>query len=305
MRPIQTALLLLTLCAVPAVCLAQRASYPLVSPDGKSIVFTRTPAQGDGVPVIARIDGSNERVLSTSDLDRLQWLGDSKRLVFQKTREREGATLEVISAEGGAPRPFGRLPGEVQAVSPDGTWAVSLLGEWPKMRLSRVYFDGTAEKLLVAAQGTGLGSVVISPDGRRVFFMSMGPTGRTLRVVNADGTSPRDIVKFDPADGTPEMPSWSPDGRVIAVQAGRYSRQNPSQNTAHIWLIDVDTGARRKLAAHDDRPYLDETPSYLADGRIAIQSNRTGRMEIWIIGVDGSATQLTRSARALPEDKRD
>jgi Tol biopolymer transport system component len=92
---------------------------------------------------------------------------------------------------------------------------------------------------------------------------------------------------------------------VRAVRAGRYSRQNPSQNTAHIWLIDVDTGARRKLAAHDDRPYLDETPSYLADGRIAIQSNRTGRMEIWIIGVDGSATQLTRSARALPEDKRD
>ncbi|HZL95801.1 MAG TPA: hypothetical protein VFB99_19240, partial [Vicinamibacterales bacterium] len=80
--------------------------------------------------------------------------------------------------------------------------------------------------------------------------------------------------------------------------AGSYNRQNPSQNTAHIWLVDVETGARRKLAAHDDRPYLDETPSYLADGRIAIQSNRTGRMEIWIIGVDGSAIQITRNPQS-------
>ena len=213
-------LLALTLGA-PAWSLAQSASGPLVSPDGKSIVFTREPARGNPVHVIAHIDGSNERVLATTPLNRIQWLGDSRRLVFQKTRGREGVTLEVIPAGGGEPKPFGRLPGEVEAVSPDGTWAVSLLGEWPTMRLSRVYLDGTSEKPLVTGQGVGLG-----------------------------------------------------------------------------WLVDVETGARRKLAAHDDRPYLDETPSYLADGRIAIQSNRTGRMEVWIIGVDGSAIQITRNPQS-------
>jgi TolB protein len=55
--------------------------------------------------------------------------------------------------------------------------------------------------------------------------------------------------------------------------------------------VDAATGAARKLAAHD-QPYLDETPSWFPDGkRIAFQSTRTGRTEIWIINGDGSAPQ--------------
>ncbi len=74
-----------------------------------------------------------------------------------------------------------------------------------------------------------------------------------------------------------------------------YDRNHPESNTAHIWLVDAATGTARKLAAHD-APYLDETPSFFPDGRrIAFQSNRTGRMEVWVMNVDGSgARQITR-----------
>jgi Tol biopolymer transport system component len=99
----------------------------------------------------------------------------------------------------------------------------------------------------------------------------------------------------DGGEGGPQWPAWSPDGKRLAIQAGNYSRERPAENTAHIWVIDLATGAKTKLAAHA-RPYLDETPSWLPDGkRIAFQSDRTGRMEVWIMNADGTgAVQVTR-----------
>ena len=65
-------------------------------------------------------------------------------------------------------------------------------------------------------------------------------------------------------------------------------QQSQAKNSAHIWVVDVATGRAHILAAHD-QPYADETPSWFPDGkRIAFQSNRTGRMEIWVMNVDGS-----------------
>jgi Tol biopolymer transport system component len=67
------------------------------------------------------------------------------------------------------------------------------------------------------------------------------------------------------------------------------------EHESHIWIIDAMTGDARKLVAHD-QPYLDETPAWFSDGkRIAFQSNRTGKMEVWVMNVDGSSPrQITR-----------
>jgi TolB protein len=77
---------------------------------------------------------------------------------------------------------------------------------------------------------------------------------------------------------------------MLAIQVNSRSKKN----SAHIWIVDVRTGSARKLAAHD-AAYLDETPSWFPDGkRLAFQSNRTGRMEVWVMNTDGSnARQVT------------
>jgi TolB protein len=64
---------------------------------------------------------------------------------------------------------------------------------------------------------------------------------------------------------------------------------------AHIWIVDAETGAARKLAAHVE-PYDDEVPAWFPDGkRIVFQSTRTGRMELWVMNADGSEPrQLTK-----------
>jgi TolB protein len=113
--------------------------------------------------------------------------------------------------------------------------------------------------------------------------------------MNADGSGARQLTRFSATDGSPQWPAWSPDGSRLAIQSGNYNRQNPSENTAHVWLIDVKGGAATRLNPHN-RPYLDETPSWFPDGkRIAFQSDRSGRMEVWVMNADGSgATQVTK-----------
>ncbi len=61
------------------------------------------------------------------------------------------------------------------------------------------------------------------------------------------------------------------------------------------YLALLATGATTKLAAHGQH-YLDETPAWFPDNRhLAFQSNRTGRMGIWVMGADGTgARQVTR-----------
>ena len=71
--------------------------------------------------------------------------------------------------------------------------------------------------------------------------------------------------------------------------------KNAAAKTARIWIVDAKTGAGKPIAAPDGA-YADEVPYWFPDGkRIAFQSNRTGRHEIWVVNVDGSdARQITK-----------
>src|SRR5206468_2778479 len=122
-----------------------------------------------------------------------------------------------------------------------------------------------------------------SPDGERLAFTGDDPSGHhAVFVMNADGTD-RDQVTHVPLDeGAAQWPVWSYDGRKLAVQV------NGKEHKSHIWVVDASTGDAQKLATHSE-PYLDETPSWFPDGKhIAFQSNRTGRMEVWIMKSDGT-----------------
>jgi Tol biopolymer transport system component len=131
-----------------------------------------------------------------------------------------------------------------------------------------------------------------SPDGKRIAFTSRSDPKSELAIfiMNADGTGRRQLSHFAAGSGNAQWPVWSPDGRQLAMQVN-----GPQEHSAHIWIIDATTGDARKLASHD-QPYLDETPAWFPDdSRIAFQSNRTGRMEVWVMNADGShPRQVTR-----------
>jgi len=71
-----------------------------------------------------------------------------------------------------------------------------------------VNFDGTGAKLVDAWQGSAYAQVDISADGSRVLSWD----GGTVRVVNADGSSPHQVIQVN--GGSPDF-RISPDGTKV------------------------------------------------------------------------------------------
>jgi Tol biopolymer transport system component len=78
----------------------------------------------------------------------------------------------------------------------------------------------------------------VSPDGRKIAFVSQRGGGRDIWVAGIDGSNPTQLTR----DGTDGNPTWSPNGRQIAFDSGRTGL------TTTIWVMDADgTNPPRKV----------------------------------------------------------
>jgi len=89
------------------------------------------------------------------------------------------------------------------------------------------------------SEGGVIAAAAVSPDGLRICFSIRRPGRNTLYVMNADGTNARPLAaSLDVRDA----PSWSPDGKFIAVAAdeGEGTRvfKVPVDGAAPVRLVD-------------------------------------------------------------------
>jgi TolB protein len=261
---------------------ANHGSAPSISPDGSKIAFL---SERDGATDIFVVgaNGAGEVRLTRTPEEESQpgWSSDGKRLWF--TVFADGASrVYSIGLDGKDRKLFGTVPGRALRLSPDGRTILYWTGTWAAMKMFASNLDGSGATQLTDGSGVVWGARW-SPDGREIAFADKDPGGNLqIFAIHADGSGRRQVSRPEPADLREQMPAWSPDGAQLAVQAG--TKNEP----AHIWIVDVATGQGRKLAAHAE-PYQDEVPAWFPDGkRIAFQSDRTGRMEIWVMNADGS-----------------
>lgn len=81
-----------------------------------------------------------------------------------------------------------------------------------------------------------------SPDGRSIAFDSDRDGERAVYVADADGKNVRRIT----GEGFAAVPSWSPDGRMLA-----FVRAEPSKPKVwNLWTVDLETGETRRLTSH-------------------------------------------------------
>jgi Tol biopolymer transport system component len=293
--------------AVPVIAGGQAPPHngglPYGSPDGKQVVFY---SSRDGTPdlYIIGVDGTGLRRL-TNDADRESvagWTSDSREVVYVQSAAGPMSMAPTpkrvlaVSLDGQV-RELGTIPGRGAAISPDGRSIVYSGGRPQASVMVLSALDGSNPLLLSDSSKAVAFNFAWSPDGKRIAFsrMTLGPE-RVLAIwtIRPDGSDARILGDIPPGEGSPQWPSWSPDGRLVAVQVGKYDRNDPTKNTAHIWVIEAATGHATKLNSHE-RPYLDETPTWVGPRTLAFQSDRTGRMEIWVMSVDGTdARQLTR-----------
>jgi Tol biopolymer transport system component len=125
----------------------------------------------------------------------------------------------------------------------------------------------------------------ISPDGKRVAFISDRLGGGRVWVASSDGANPIDIAKI--GGPWPAPARWSPDGNQIVFEC-----QNEGNDD--VCIVPAGGGAARRLTRN---PARDAFPSWSRDGKwIYFTSNRSGSFQIWKVLTDGSdapAVQVT------------
>lgn len=266
---------------------------PAVSPDGKWIAFLRTRDGAESGVYVIGADGSGERRLADVPDGRIHWLPDGQGIWYGVGKFNDDSTNVVsVSLTGGAPKIIERIPARDVDMTRDGKALYGTTGKWPDLKLIHIPIGARAMHVINDKIGPFFNTTVSADERLAVAHMEPGSTPQ-IWLFNGGRLSP--LTRIDAADGSPQWPSWSPDGKTLAVQVGKYDQKRPETNTSHIWTVDVSTGNATKLGAHT-RAYLDEAPSYFSDGkRVAFQSDRTGRMEVWVMNIDGTgARQITK-----------
>jgi Tol biopolymer transport system component len=269
--------------------LKRHASHPWPSPDGRRIAFSSNRDTSNLQIYDMAVDGTDVRRLtrsSTNDLDPV-WSPDGRWIVF---------------------RSFQGELSQLEAIRPDGSERRIVTNHqdigWPRISPDgqRIAFRSTDQSganiiAIININGSDFRGVptgldrpwdpIWSPNGKQLVFSQQPPDSgdpvtqrESVYIADISGNKRRLLATFA---GFIQLPAWSFDGSTIA-----YQTYTGKRGDADIVLLDVASGKFTTIT-HRDHPYLDETPTWLPDGRLLFQSTRDGRYEIYIMKPDGSS----------------
>ena len=184
------------------------------SPDGRTLMFTRSrPAEQAGIWVM-QADGSGMRQLSGTKGDgNGRWTPDGQSIVFQSYSP--GASYLAVMRADGTDR---------RLIAPELVSDLTGTPTWSKGGV--IAFKRSSEDnpgiWIIRSDGSGLTHVTQfigdaqprwSPDGTKLVFESFGNAigaASAIFVINADGTGRRQLT-----GGADQSAAWSPDGKSI------------------------------------------------------------------------------------------
>jgi Tol biopolymer transport system component len=116
-----------------------------------------------------------------------------------------------------------------------------------------------------------------------LFVFTLGSEGAEKRPMKVD-------VRF--AFKRVSAPQISPDGKTVVYQVTTVDLEKNKSSSA-LWLAPADGKATPKQLT-DPKDKRDANPRWSPDGeRILFESNRSGSMQLWVVGADGEVKQLT------------
>jgi Tol biopolymer transport system component/DNA-binding winged helix-turn-helix (wHTH) protein len=264
---------------------------PAFSPDGRTISFTRNLT--DGVNDIYRVsrEGGEPQRLTFDDRDTMgsAWTEDGGGLVFSSSRA--GIySLWRVPARGG--EPVWVAGGGTKLKHPSAARARRLVAfeNWIyEVNLWRVpagSSGGKAEPLrLTEANDQWNFEPHVSPDGRRIVFVSTRSGNDELWVVESEGGRQTRLTSFGGA--RLETPRWSPDGRSLVFSARAPAR-------ADLYTISADGGVPRRLTREASDAVC---PRWSHDGRsVYFASRRDGPWRVWRLDVASQAIAAVTAA---------
>ena len=237
---------------------------PSWSPDGRRIAFTLLEdlSKGPSSVYVMNADGSDmTRLTDGSANDGIPfWSPDGRRIAFLSQRDETTPGIYVMNDDGSDVTRLADYDDEPLGIP--GIFHLSLA--W-------------------------------SPDGRQMAFNSFGTGGEyalAIYVMNADGSSVRQLTDHTNYDGSPD---WSPDGRKIAFTSDGTSAESESG----IYVMNADGSNVTQLADDSEFTGLSLSLSWSPDGRRIsfISLGEEDTSAIYVMNADGSdVTHLADSA---------
>jgi Tol biopolymer transport system component/DNA-binding winged helix-turn-helix (wHTH) protein len=266
---------------------------PSVSPDGRTLAFTRDVGPGTSSIMLLALPGGTPRVLKAQEsakkavlgmLNRYPaWTPDGKYIVFSSDSGGRDH-LWLAPAEGdGPPEELGALGDGISGAWISSLGALAFVHEdydtniW-RLDLNRSVSDPAPNPAQVVSSTRLESNPSLSPDGRRLAFASNQSGYTEIWIGDVDGTNAAPLTSMNAANtGSPD---WSPDGKQIVFDSRAEGRP-------HIYVINAGGGKFTKLTTS-----MGVVPHWSPDGKwIYYSSDSSGRMEIWRVPSSGGTPE--------------
>jgi serine/threonine protein kinase len=282
---------------------------PAVSPDGRTLVFSRVSPDffnvtlwllhlGEGYKPL----GKEEKV-QTGNMTNVgaAWLPDGSEFVFSSGTGTNFGLWRIAISSGAIPKKINLDASD--AFAP----AISRLGnrlafatEKYDLNIWRIDLKGPGQKPGLPFRFIASTQIenypAFSPDGRRIAFMSERSGTQEIWICDSDGSKAAQLTSFGGA--AIYGPSWSPDSQNIALTVAQKGMKDD------IYSISVNGGSPRRMTTN---PAEDKWPYWSRDGKwIYFSSTRSGQEEIWKMpSSGGEATQITQNSGDGPRESPD
>jgi Tol biopolymer transport system component len=240
--------------------------WPCFSPDGKTVLFSRSEDGGKTWALfrVPAVGGKPEAFAKLPvSATRASWSGKTGRIVFNgDAPDGKGSGIWVIDADGSNGHPIatgGVMVPSYPSWYPDGKTIG--FGDAARNILYRSGIDGGTPIAITEQDKVLSGMSSVSPDGKWVAFAGQKNTGQAysqddnqIWLVDDKGISR--TVEAQPLQG--RTPSWSPDGRRLAFESNRGSPNGfyavfimDSEGTGLVQVTDYALNANHPVFSPD------------------------------------------------------